>query len=78
MGQEEALNSDAVTSAARIALAKVAATARHAPNQAMKAAAVAKYQAEKRRFTSKDAAAMEFTKEFPMEFGTIRAWLRNA
>lgn len=70
-------NSKAAVSARR-ALAKTAASARHAQNQAVRENVVARYRAEKDNFQSKDAAAIAFTKDFPFEFSTIRDWLKGA
>lgn len=70
-------NSKAALSARRL-LAKAAAGARHAPNQAVREQVVARYKAEKDKYSSKDSAAFAFTKEFPFEFSTIRDWLKGA
>lgn len=74
---EEDQNSKAAISARR-ALAKTAASARHAQNQATREKVVMRYKAEKGNFQSKDAAAIAFTKDFPFEFSTIRDWLKGA
>lgn len=63
---------------ARRSLAKAAASARHAPNQAVREKVVARFRSEKGNFQSKDAAAIAFTKDFPFEFSTIRDWLKGA
>lgn len=70
-------NSKAALSARRL-LAKTAAEARHAPNQAVREQVVARYMDEKIQYSSKDAAAIAFTKHFPFEFSTIRGWLKGA
>lgn len=69
--------SNAAVSARRL-LAKAAAGARHAPNQVVREQVVARYKAERGNFTSKDAAAIAYTKDFPFEFSTIRDWLKGA
>lgn len=69
-------NSKAALSARRL-LAKTAAKARHAPSQAVREKVVARYKAEKEKFSSKDSAAIAFTKDFPFEFSTIRDWLKG-
>lgn len=70
-------NSKAALSARRL-LAKTAAEARHAPNQAIREKVVARYKDEREEYSSKDSAAIAFTKEFPFEFSTIRDWLKGA
>lgn len=67
-----------LASSARRSLAKNAAGVRHAQNQAVREQVVARYKAEKDTFSSKDAAAIAFTKDFPFEFSTIRDWLKGA
>lgn len=63
---------------ARKHLAKQASDARHAPNREVRKMIVEKYKEEKEKYSSKDAAAMAFTKDYPYEFSTLRSWLRNA
>lgn len=70
-------NSKAALAARRL-LAKTAAGVRHAQSQAVREEVVAKYKSEKENFSSKDAAAIAFTKDFPFEFSTIRDWLKGA
>ncbi|MEF9965733.1 MAG: hypothetical protein RR779_15315 [Comamonas sp.] len=69
-------NSKAALSARRL-LAKAAAEARHAPNQAIREKVVARYKDEREKYSSKDSAAFAFTKDFPFEFSTIRDWLKG-
>ncbi|XAH21630.1 hypothetical protein AAFF27_16580 [Xylophilus sp. GW821-FHT01B05] len=76
----ETLEADPTSSAAvsvRRVLAKAAAGVRHAPNQAVRERVVTRYKAERSQFTSKDAAAIAYTKDFPFEFSTIRDWLKG-
>lgn len=70
-------NSKAALLARRL-VAKTAASARHAQSQAVREQVIARYKAEKGIFSSKDAAAISFTKDFPFEFSTIRDWLKGA
>lgn len=63
---------------ARKKLAKQAADARHSSNREVRKMIVEKYKEEKEKYSSKDAAAMAFTKDYPYEFSTLRSWLRNA
>lgn len=70
-------NSKAALAARRL-LAKTAAGVRHAQNQAVRERVIARYKSERANFSSKDAAAIAFTKDFPFEFSTIRDWLKGA
>lgn len=59
-------------------LARVGANARHASNRAMREQVLTWWHAEKHRFSSKDAAAIEGSARWPVEFSTIRSWLKGA
>ena len=58
--------------------AKSAAVARHASTNETRSLVVDRYKQERDKYSSKDAAAFAFTKDFPFEFSTIRGWLKGA
>lgn len=59
-------------------LARLGANARHASSRIMKEEVIAWWTAEKGRFASKDAAAIEAMTKWPIEFSTARGWLKGA
>lgn len=71
-------NNEEIVSEIKSSIARDAALVRHAKSNNDRVKVVKKYQTSKDAFTSKDAAAIAFTKDFPYEFSTIRAWLKNA
>lgn len=62
---------------ARRSMAKFAASARHASTNEVRSALVERYKKERGNYSSKDAAAISYTKDYPYEFQTIRNWLKN-
>lgn len=51
--------------------------AKHKNSKRYKFEIVERYKNEKARFESKDEAAEAYTKEWPLEFSTIRKYLKN-
>lgn len=68
-------NSVSAATAARTALAKTAAHARHTENRSMKADVFKWLDAQKAVFKSMDAAAQAITKQQPIAFRTARDWV---
>lgn len=68
-------NSVSAATAARTALAKAAAQARHTENRNMKAEVFKWLDAQMAAFKSMDAAAQAITKQQPIAFRTARDWL---
>ena len=73
-GEFQTENSVNAETAARTALAKVAAHARHAENRSMKADVFAWLNTNMPKFKSMDAAAQAITKQQPIAFRTARDW----
>ncbi|MEI6414932.1 MAG: hypothetical protein WCP34_11835 [Pseudomonadota bacterium] len=67
---------ESTDNAIREHMAKLA-NLRHAENNSLKEEALAWYEKNRDRFTSKDAAAIEITTIVPVKFKTARNWLKG-
>ena len=62
---------------AKILQARVNSQKSHADTQSIKTDIIADYKTNKALYSSKDAAALAYIKQYPLKFSTIRKYLKN-